>query len=264
MAARQAAPPFAPLFWALVGVAWLALWLWEQSPYGRYLDHGSWTEAGLAGAICGALPAGGILVPGALYVGGFLLMVAAMMLPTSLPLLRRFALMVGDRADGRALLALLIGGYLLVWTGFGLVAHVLDWAVHDLLHRMGGLARHGWVVGAVVLAVAGAFQFSRLKYRCLSACRTPMSFIAQHWTGRAAGRAALRLGLHHGLFCVGCCWAIMLLMFVVGTGNVGWMLLLGAVMAVEKNSRWGRLLSAPLGVALLAAAALVVTMNLPL
>jgi predicted metal-binding membrane protein len=107
------------------------------------------------------------------------------------------------------------------------------------------------VLGAGVLAIAGLFQFSSFKYHCLDKCRTPFSFIAEHWHGAAPRFGALRLGIDHGIFCVGCCWAIMLLMFVVGTGSVGWMLMLGAVMAVEKNVRWGRKLIAPLGLGLL-------------
>jgi predicted metal-binding membrane protein len=86
-----------------------------------------------------------------------------------------------------------------------------------------------------VLAGAGLFQFSRLKYHCLDKCRTPYGFIVQHWHGPQPSRSAFQLGFDHGLYCVGCCWAIMLLMFVVGTGNVGWMLALGAVMAVERT-----------------------------
>ncbi len=84
----------------------------------------------------------------------------------------------------------------------------------------------------------------------------------QHWHGPQPLRSAFQLGLDHGLYCVGCCWAIMLLMFVVGTGNVGWMLGLGAVMAVEKNMPWGRRLSRPLGAGLLGAAVLVGGVNL--
>ena len=90
----------------------------------------------------------------------------------------------------------------------------------------GWLVRHGWLVGAVVLAGAGAFQFSALKYRCLDRCRTPFAFVDPHWRGVSARPRRLALGLSHGLFCVGCCWALMLLMFVVGMGNLGWMLVL--------------------------------------
>src|SRR5579884_128377 len=130
-------------------------------------------------------------------------------------------------------------------------------ALHEAVRRFDWLSLNGWALAALILTIAGLFQFSRLKYRCLAQCRTPFSFIAQHWHGPTPLRNALRLGLHHGLFCVGCCWALMLLMFVVGTGNVGWMLALGAVMAVEKNVSWGRRLSNPLGAVLLIGAALV-------
>ena len=124
------------------------------------------------------------------------------------------------------------------------------------------LVANTWVIGAAILAIAGVYQFAELKYRCLDKCRTPLSFLAQHWHGPRPRRSSFRLGLDHGVFCVGCCWAIMLLMFVVGTGNVGWMLALGAVMAVEKNMPWGRRLSRPIGGALLGAAVLVAGANL--
>src|SRR5262249_47301353 len=101
------------------------------------------------------------------------------------------------------------------------------------------------------LLLAGSFQFSRLKYRCLDKCRAPLSFVMQYWRGRHDRRNAFLLGVHHGIFCVGCCWAIMLLMFAVGVGNVAWMLILGAGLAVEKTRRWGRKWSARLGVFLL-------------
>jgi predicted metal-binding membrane protein len=123
----------------------------------------------------------------------------------------------------------------------------LDGALHAVIAGIPWLAFNGWIVGALVLGAAGAFQFSALKYHCLDKCRTPLSFVIEHWRGTAARRQALLLGVHHGLFCVGCCWAIMLLLFVVGTGSVGWMLALGAVMAIEKNAPWGRRLSTPLG-----------------
>src|SRR3712207_205484 len=108
-----------------------------------------------------------------------------------------------------------------------------------------------WMVGALLLVLAGVYQFSPWKYRCLDACRSPLSFITAHWRGYAERRQAFRLGANHGLFCVGCCWSLMVVMFAVGAGNLGWMLLLGAVMAIEKNTAWGRRVAAPLGVVLL-------------
>jgi predicted metal-binding membrane protein len=251
-----------PIAVLLTGTVWLALSLWEQSPYGRYLDHPRWTDVGIAAALCRALPAGDVVLPASLYAGGWLLMIAAMMLPTALPLLRLFDRMVQPRRDYTALMGLLIAGYLAVWTGFGIAAHLLDAAVHAGVGQSEWLMLNGWAVGAAVLALAGLFQFSRLKYRCLDKCRAPFGFIAERWQGPQPRRSAWRLGRDHGLYCVGCCWALMLLMFVLGTGNVGWMLALGAVMAVEKNMPWGRHLSRPLGAALLAAAAVIAAVNL--
>ena len=243
---------FLLLLGGLITLAWFTILIWEQSPYGRYLDHGQWTEIGLAASLCRVLPEGQYLLPALLYITGWLLMTVAMMLPTTLPLIGIFGRLIAGRRDRGRLLALLIAGYLLVWGTFGLAAHVLDAALHGLVVSIPWLTFNGWIIGAIVLAGAGAFQFSALKYRCLDRCRTPFSFVNEHWRGRADAAQAFRLGLHHGLFCVGCCWALMLLMFVVGTGSVGWMLALGAVMAIEKNLTWGRRLSAPLGAGLLA------------
>src|SRR5689334_18992083 len=81
---------FMPIMGGLTGLSWLVLLLWEQSPYGRYLDHGNWTDIGLAGSICRIVPAGSVVLPMLFYVAGWLLMLAAMMLPTTLPLLARF------------------------------------------------------------------------------------------------------------------------------------------------------------------------------
>ncbi len=253
---------FAPIAALLTATAWLTLWLWGQSPYGRYIDHPGWTEFGPAAIICHALPAGGLLVPLMLYAGGWVLMTAGMMLPTIIPLLDRFERLVGERPDGRRLFWLVVSGYLAAWGAFGVAAHLLDSAVHIGLEQWDWLSLHGWAPGAAILAVAGVFQFSRLKYRCLAKCRAPFSFIAKHWRGPHPQRDAFLLGLDHGVFCVGCCWAIMLLMFVVGMGSVGWMLALGAVMAIEKNTRWGARLTTPLGSALLLAAAVIAGVNL--
>jgi predicted metal-binding membrane protein len=256
--ARYQAHGFTLVALPLTALAWATLWLWAASPYGRYLDHGDWTQAGFAASICTALPGGDVLLPALLYVGGWLLMTAAMMLPTTLPLLEIVARIGRDRPDGRVLLGLVIAGYLAVWSLFGVAAHLADLVLHALVPQSPWLTFNGWALGAAVLALAGLFQFSGLKRRCLDACRTPMSFVVQHWRGERQRRQALLLGAHHGLYCVGCCWALMLLMFVVGTGSVGWMLVLGAVMAAEKNLPWGRRLSAPLGLGLLACSAWIV------
>jgi len=259
-AASRRSSRFVPAMAALAGAAWLALWLWERSPYGRYLDHGDggWLRSGPAGSLCAALPAGEIVLPAVLYVGGWLLMLTAMMLPTTLPLLDIFRRLTSGRADQRVLMLLVIAGYLAAWALFAAAAHALDGALLALARRSAWLTFNGWFVGATILAVAGLYQFSALKYRCLDRCRSPLGFVIGHWRGSGHGARrklqAFRLGAHHGAFCVGCCWSLMLLMFVVGTGSVGWMLALGAAMAAEKNLPWGRRLAAPVGVALLLAA----------
>jgi predicted metal-binding membrane protein len=105
------------------------------------------------------------------------------------------------------------------------------------------------------------FQFSSLKYRCLEKCRTPFSFVVERWRGKSPSIDALKLGASHGAFCVGCCWALMLLMFVVGSSSLGWMLVLAAIMAVEKNVPGGRRISTPVGIALIVWAATLVIFN---
>ena len=98
--------------------------------------------------------------------------------------------------------------------------------------------------------LAGLYQFTALKHKCLEKCRSPLSFIMENWRGGRQEQEAFHLGVRHGVFCIGCCWSLMLLMFVVGVGSLAWMLALAALMAVEKNVPWGRRLSTPLGVLL--------------
>jgi len=218
---------FLALLALLVVFAWPSPWTWGQSPYGRFLDHEALTEVSSEDAA--------LLV---FFVAGWTLMISAMMLPTSLPLIALFHRMVSGRPNQLQLVGLLILGYLAVWSGGA--------------EQIGWLEANYWVIGAGTLILAGVYQFTPLKYHCLDKCRTPFSFIAGRWSGGNESAQALRLGADHGLFCVGCCWSLMLLMFGVGAGNIGWMLVLGAVMATEKNMPWGRRLSKPLGIALIA------------
>ncbi len=230
---------FSALLAVLIALAWLALFVWGQSPYGRFLRHEELGETGENSAYL------------LLFIGGWTLMTVAMMLPTSLPLVTLFYALTRQRPDRPRLVGLLIIGYLGVWMLFGAAAHLGDWGIHEALERNGWLEANTWIIGAGTIALAGLYQFTPLKYYCLEKCRSPLSFIMGHWRGNHERSQAFRLGLHHGLFCVGCCWSLMLLMFVVGVGSLGWMLTLGAVMAVEKNISWGRMISTPLGTILL-------------
>jgi len=251
----------APVLALLSLAAWALLWLWSASPYASYVRHGNWLDLGPAAALCRVIPGGEVVVPALLHGSAWLLMIVAMMLPTTLPLLEKFRRMTLGRSDATLLFAWLVAGYVVVWLGFGIVAHAADRLLLDAAARTSLLATHGWIAGAAVIAAAGIFQFTPLKYRCLEQCRTPMSFLMRHWHGPTPRRSALALGLHHGAFCVGCCWALMLLMFVVGTGSLGWMLAIGIAMAIEKNMPWGKRISAPLGGALLVVAAVTVASN---
>ena len=191
---------FVAVLAALVALAWLALWAWERSPYGRYLDHGDWTASGPAAFLCRVIPAGEVVVPALLYAAAWVLMTTAMMLPTTLPLFNAFDRLTARRADHGRLLVLLGLGYVAVWGGFGLVAHALHFALLSLVGGVPGLAWHAWLIGAATIALAGAFQFSSLKHRCLEKCRTPLSFVIEHWRGHSQARHAFALGAHHGLF----------------------------------------------------------------
>src|SRR6516164_6936302 len=190
---------------ALSATAWVTLWLWGRSPYSRYLDPGNWTEIGVAGALCRALPGGSEALTGLLVAAGWLLMLAAMMLPTTLPLLDIFRRLTARRVDRRWLMALVITGYLAVWGLFGLAAHIAGRAVFTGVRRSDWLLAHGWIIGAAVLATAGLYQFSALKYRCLDKCRAPLGFVIEHWRGAHERWHAFVLGGRHGAFCLGCC-----------------------------------------------------------
>jgi predicted metal-binding membrane protein len=225
----------------LAAGAWLALWLGEDSA-SAFLNHSQHL------AHMGKPSALFVLI----FIAGWTVMTVAMMLPTSLPILTTFQALARERADRTLLLALVIVGYLLTWALFGAATYFAYLLLHRLMNLSTWFQTHAWTGTPALLLLAGAFQFSSLKYRCLDKCRSPLSFVLGHWQGRQQRWQAFRLGVDHGLFCVGCCWALMLLMFVVGVGSsLAWMFVLAVVMGVEKNVSWGRRMSAPVGIVLI-------------
>ena len=229
---------------AIAVAAWLALWLWEGSPYGHFLRHD-----GVGGAV------GTSLVVGATaFTMGWTLMIVAMMLPSSVPLVVTFWALVSRRTRPMRLVALLLLGYLLVWAAFGFVAWTADRGVHAAVEALPWLAEHPQLIIGATLLAAGLWQFSPLRDRCLDECRSPLGFVLNRWRGVSERREALLMGVAHGAFCVGCCWSLMLVMFGVGISSLTAMLVLGGLTAVEKNLPQGRRLTRPLGIALVLAA----------
>jgi predicted metal-binding membrane protein len=223
--------------------AWLTLWLADGSSYGFLHDHDA-----IRGASHGGL-GGSLAMP--LFVAGWTVMTLAMMLPTSLPILHMFHAIVRPRPDRWLLVGLVVAGYVATWVLLGVAVYFARVVLGLGLGALPERAEQARLGGPLLLLLAGAFQFTSLKDRCLDRCRSPLGFVLRHWRERRPRRQAFRLGVDNGLFCVGCCWALMLLMFAVGSGSLGWMLVLAAVMAVEKNLSWGRRISVPVGLTLI-------------
>jgi len=177
------------------------------------------------------------------FLVGWQLMVAAMMLPSAIPMLAVFGrVSARDERPGAARAAFL-GAYLLVRTAFGVVACAGDAVLHRLVAAAPSVAARPWLIEGGVLVLAGLAQFTDLKHRCLTQCRTPIGFLAQRY--RPGMRAAFAIGRSHGLFCVGCCWALILLSFAVALGSLVWMAELTALMVVERAVPGGDRVSRP-------------------
>lgn len=173
-----------------------------------------------------------------LFVLAWLVMIAAMMLPSTIPMMRLFASVSSAQPRPARMLTCFIGGYVAVWLAFGAIAFCGDVLVHRIVDRVAPLAAHPWWIAAGTLAIAGAFQFTQLKDHCLRACRLPANVLLRYY--RRGGRAAFSLGLRHGLFCTGCCWALMLVGFGAGFAVLWWMAALTALMTYEKIAMRGR------------------------
>jgi predicted metal-binding membrane protein len=190
---------------------------------------------GILRALCMPVTgAAGSSAAAALTLAMWCAMVLAMMLPTAAPMVMTYAdLAETAAAKGEPVVSPLVltAGYILVWFGAAAVLTLLQM----LLARAGELnamaVANPYIAGAMFLA-AGLYQFSALKQACLSQCQHPFRFFFGHWTSDPVG--VFGIGVHLGFYCLGCCWAIMLLMFAVGLMNVVWMAILGIVMAIEK------------------------------
>lgn len=172
-----------------------------------------------------ALIAGTPLTDPATFLVAWIVMMAAMMLPSSAPMFLLFRGSAGDGARGELRTLTFGAGYLLVWAGIGAIMLVAQ----RVLEVAPDLRQFG--VAAVLLA-AGAYQFTPLKATCLRACQTPADFLVRHWKGGTFG--ALRLGLDHGRYCLGCCWALIAVLVAAGGMGLAWVALIALIVLVEK------------------------------
>jgi predicted metal-binding membrane protein len=165
----------------------------------------------------------------------WVVMMVAMMLPSAAPMILTFAAVARNRRRQErpyVPVAVFVSGYLMAWGGFSAGATIAQWLLHReaLLSPM--MAASSALLGGVILLLAGVFQFTPLKQSCLTRCRAPLEFITTRW--REGWGGALLMGLEHGLFCTGCCWALMALLFVLGMMNLLWIALLTIVVGLEK------------------------------
>jgi len=226
---------------------------------GRGLSVPSWTSIVVAVSVAAWL---GLLMfmadmdegPGTplgtlpVFVTGWVIMLTAMMLPSELNYVGALAVLLRGRAGTLAwrsrVMGLFILGYGVAWLAYGLAAFLLDAAIRAINPEVIVWDRVGPYLAGSVLILAGLYQVSSLKHVCLKGCRSPLSFFARYW--RDGDLGAIALGTRHGLVCVGCCWALMAVMFVVGTMSLAWMALLTLFMFAEKVFPKGQKLALPI------------------
>lgn len=241
--------------WLLVGAgmgttpqAWLPL-------MPRTLHHEP--MAGMPGMVAKAAPPAW-WTPGQLLlaVSMWWIMMAAMMLPAAAPVVLLYARAASARTEASPATGPFVAGYLALWGHFSLAAAMLQDALQStgLVAPMSMDSTTRWL-SAGILVVAGLYQLSPLKETCLAHCRNPAAFLARHFRPGPAG--ALRMGVVHGAFCLGCCWMLMALLFVGGVMNLAWIALLTVLVAAEKLLPGGRLVGLAAGIGFIVWGALV-------
>lgn len=213
----------------LVGVALVAVtvaaWAWFLA------------QAATPSSMATGTMSGGADVAGAAgFIGAWVVMMAAMMLPSAAPLvlLYRTAGSGGRAADTVPLVA----GYLLAWAVFGAFVYAAQQALGAVVQSNATLGDARPYAVAGILAIAGVYQFSPLKQACLRQCRSPLDFLMHRWRGPGAF-GALRLGAEHGVYCVGCCWGLMAVLVIAGSMSLLWVVLIALIVFVEKLMPFG-------------------------
>src|SRR6202521_3090677 len=186
-------------------------------------------------------------------------MMVAMMVPSAAPMILAFLTVNHRRQTAARPLApagIFLFGYLAVWTAFSAAATLAQWGLHKAALLSSTMAATSPVLSGGLLLAAGVFQWTPLKRACLGGCRSPLSFLMSEWRDGTAG--AFVMGLRHGSYCVGCCWVLMALLFVVGVMDLFWVAVIALFIMAEKILAQGELLGRVAGIALVVAGAAMV------
>jgi predicted metal-binding membrane protein len=216
--------------------------------------HGGLTRDHMSGMAMAGMPAAGWSLTGAaVFSAVWVVMMAAMMLPAAAPMILTFAQAQAQR--DRAVVIptwIFIAGYLVVWLVIGILVYTLVQIGSDMVAHLTTVDRASWAPLALgsTLTLAGLYQFTPLKRMCLSHCRSPLAFVALYWREGRGG--ALQMGVQHGLFCLGCCWALFGVLVAAGVMSLAWMLLLTLLVFAEKVLPLGQRISAIIGITLIA------------
>ncbi|TIW08006.1 MAG: DUF2182 domain-containing protein [Mesorhizobium sp.] len=235
---------------AAAAAAWWALLAWQQTGMDADMRMDSPTMG----------------ITAALFLAVWLIMMIAMMFPAAAPMILTFhQVQSGKRGRGQAFVStwVFVAGYMLVWTATGVLAFAGAAGAEMLAAHVGLSAATDARIGGALLMVAGAYQLSQLKDLCLAKCRSPIGFILTSWRDGRLG--AVRMGLRHGLFCLGCCWLLFLALFPLGIMNLAAMAVVTLLVFAEKTFPYGERIAKVWGVALLlyGAAVLILPQALP-
>ena len=221
---------------AVIAAAWGYLWL--GAGVGMQMME-------VGGGQMMAVPSPWSLPYAALNFIMWVVMMAAMMLPSADPTMLLVTALAWDRLGNSKLIPftamLFASGYLLVWCGFSLLATLLQWGLSEAGLLSETMALGSAILASAVLMAAGVYQWTPLKDTCLRHCRSPTRFLVSHWRRGMVG--AVWTGVRHGLFCLGCCWMLMALLFVGGVMSIAWIGAIGLFVLLEKLVPWGERIS---------------------
>lgn len=190
-------------------------------------------------------------------------MMVAMMAPSAAPMVLLFAAIKRKQATADSPVIsswLFLAGYLVIWAGFSLIAVVVQWGLDQAGLLSGMMASTSSTLAAIILLAAGLYQLTPIKRACLRYCQSPVFFLSRHWQPGAIG--ALRMGFRHGGYCVGCCWFLMALLFVVGVMNLAWIAAVAIYVGLEKMVARSRWLSSAVGAGLIVAGGIILARGL--